>query len=213
MNLICFDLDNTLVDSDKLHIFAFQKVFKEYNLPEVKKSAVKDLFGITADILVKKLFPRLSDKEVKVLVDGHNRYAVKYAEKFIKPFPGVKSVLRKLKESYELGIVSNVSHKEIISTLKSAGIDIKLFDVVIGNDDVAHGKPCPDEILKAEKLTHHNADYMVGDSPYDIIAGRKAGCKTIAVLTGNFSRKRLKEESPDYIIKDLKELLEVLKDA
>ena len=167
--------------------------------------------GLTGDVLVRTIFPKLSDNEVKELVEGHNKYAVKYAKKFIHPFPGVKSVLRNLKKSNKFGVVSNASHNEIIAILKSAKIDINMFEVIIGNDEVKHGKPFPDEILKAERLTHHNVDYMVGDSPYDIIAGKRAGCKTVAVLTGDFSRKRLKEESPDYIIKNLKELQEVLK--
>lgn len=213
MSLICFDLDNTLVDSDRLHIFAFQKTLKDHGFLEVKNDTIKRLLGITADILIKKIFPELPDKEVKILVKEHNKYAVKYAKRFIKPFPGIKAVLKSLKKNYKLGVVSNASHKEISSILKSAGIDAKLFDVIVGNDEVKHGKPCPDEILKAEKLTHHNADYIVGDSPYDIKAGKKAGCKTVAVLTGDFSRKRLKEERPDYIIKNLKELEEVLKNG
>ena len=211
MSLICFDLDNTLVDSDRLHIFAFKKILKEYGLPEVSSDTIKKLLGLTGEVLVKTIFPKLSDKEVKEIVEGHNKYAVKNAKKFIKPFPGVKSILKRLKKKYELGVVSNASHKEITATLKAADIDAKLFDVIVGNDEVEHGKPCPDEILKAEKLTHHNAEYMIGDSPYDIIAGKRANCKTISVLTGDFSRKRLKEENPDYIIKTLKELQEVLK--
>jgi len=213
MSLICFDLDNTLVDSDKLHVFAFKKAFKNYNLPKVKDVVIKNLLGITAKILVKKLFPKLSDKKIRDIVEEHNKYVEKYAKRLIKPFPGVKSLLKKLKKNYELGIISNCSHKEILSILKAAKIDVKLFDVLVGDDDVAHGKPWPDEILKAEKLTHHNADYMIGDSPYDVIAGKKAKAKTVAVLTGDFSRKRLKEEHPDYIIKTLKELPEVLKNG
>lgn len=213
MGLICFDLDNTLVDSDKLHVFAFNKAFKKYKLPRVRDEVIKGLLGLTADILVEKIFPKLSSSEVRAVVKEHNKYSMKYAKEFIKPFPGVKPVLKKLKKDYELGIISNCARKEILSILKAANIDTRIFDVVVGNDEVRHGKPWPDEILKAEKLTHHNADYMVGDSPYDIIAGKKADCKTVAVLTGDFSRKRLKAKHPDYIIKNLKELPEVLKNG
>lgn len=211
MGLICFDLDNTLVNSDKLHVLAFQKAFKNYKLPKVKGHVIIELLGLTADTLVKTIFPYLSDKKIWEVVKEHNKYSVKYAKNFVSPFPGVKQVLKELKKSYELGVVSNCAHKEILSILKASGIDVNLFDIVVGDDEVRHGKPWPDEILKAEKLIHHSADYMVGDSPYDIMAGKKARCKTVAVLTGDYSRKRLKEEKPDYIIKDLKELPGVLK--
>ncbi len=211
MGLICFDLDNTLVDSDKLHVFAFQKAFKNHNLPKVKDHIIKELLGLTGTIIIKTLFHKLSDNKIKEVVKEHNKYSIKHAKSFIKPLPGVKHVLKKLKKHHQLGIVSNCAHKEILAILKAACIDVKLFDIIVGDDEVKHGKPWPDEILKAEKLAHHNADYMVGDSPYDIMAGKKAKCKTIAVLTGDYSRKRLKEENPDYIIKNLKKLPEVLK--
>lgn len=210
MSLVCFDLDNTLVDSDKLHVFTFNKAFKKNDLSEIKASKLVKLFGIVADLIVKKLFPELSEKKVRKVVKDHNDFVVKEAKRFVKTFPGVKKVLKKLKAKHELGVVSNCSHREIKAIVNAAGLG-KFFDVLVGNDDVKHGKPCPDEILKAEKLLHHNADFMVGDSPYDVIAGRKAKATTIAVLTGNFSRKRLKEEKPDYIIKTLRELPEVLK--
>lgn len=213
MRLICFDLDNTLVDSDRLHIFAFQKAFKNYNLPKVKGHVITELLGLTGEILVRTIFPHLSDEKVREVVEEHNKYSVKYAKKFIKPFPDVKNTLKELKKGYGLGVVSNCAHNEILAILKAAKISTKLFEVVVGNDEVRYGKPCPDEILKAEKLTHHNADYMVGDSPYDVMAGKRAKCKTVAVLTGDYSRKRLKEEKPDYIIKNLEELPEVLKNG
>ncbi len=211
MRLICFDLDNTLVDSDRLHIFAFQNAFKNFGLPKVSGHVITELLGLTGDILVKTIFPHLSDEKVREVVEEHNKYSVKYAKKLIRPFPDVKDTLKELKKDYGLGVGSNCAHKEILAILKAAKISAELFEVVVGNDEVRHGKPCPDEILKAEKLTHHNADCMVGDSPYDIMAGKRAKCKTVAVLTGDYSRKRLKEENPDYIIKNLEELPEVLK--
>ncbi len=41
---------------------------------------------------------------------------------------------------------------------------------------------------------------MIGDTIYDIIAGKKAKVKTIAVLTGNHSRKKLQKVNPNLII-------------
>jgi phosphoglycolate phosphatase len=47
---------------------------------------------------------------------------------------------------------------------------------------------------------------IVGDSISDIRAGKAAGTKTIAVLSGIFSFQELAEENPDLIIKDVTEL-------
>jgi phosphoglycolate phosphatase len=52
---------------------------------------------------------------------------------------------------------------------------------------------------------------IVGDSVVDIQAGKFAGAKTIAVLTGLFSRKELEKNKPDFIIKDVNSLPDVLR--
>jgi phosphoglycolate phosphatase-like HAD superfamily hydrolase len=46
----------------------------------------------------------------------------------------------------------------------------------------------------------------VGDSVADVRAGKNAGAKTIAVLSGIFTREELEKEKPDLIINDINEL-------
>jgi len=193
-----------------LHIFAFQEAFKEHKLPEVEDKVIKDLLSIQAENLIKKIYPELDDKKNKEVTKTYKEYLIKYSNRYIKLFPNVLQILKKIKKRYKIALISNTPHKGIISMLNSVGIDTKIFDVIIGTDDVNHGKPDADEILKAEELTKHKAEYMIGDSIYDIIAGKKAGCKTIAVLTGDFSKEELEKEKPDYIINDLSELKDIL---
>ena len=45
MKLVCFDMDNTLVKSDKIHIIAFNKAFQKNNLPKANPKNLKNLFG------------------------------------------------------------------------------------------------------------------------------------------------------------------------
>ena len=152
-----------------------------------------------------------SSLPIKKVMKDHDNLVVKETKKYAKPFFGVKRILQKIRKNYKLALVSNCKHKEMLAILKAVKIDKKLFSVIIGNDEVKHGKPYPDEILKAEKLTHLNAEYIVGDSIYDIIAGKKSKTKIIAVTTGNHSKKELKKYKPDYIISSLRKLPEVLK--
>ena len=51
----------------------------------------------------------------------------------------------------------------------------------------------------------------MGDTMYDIQAGKKAKCKTIAFLAGTQSKKKLQTAKPDVIIKSLKEILALIK--
>jgi phosphoglycolate phosphatase len=51
---------------------------------------------------------------------------------------------------------------------------------------------------------------VVGDHPYDILSGKRAGVWAAGVLTGLAPKKDLKEAGADYIFKDLKELVKAL---
>jgi len=208
--LICLDLDNTIIRSDKAHIIAYNKAFKKNGLPKVKEALLKKKFGRVGKIILKELFPALKDREINKLIKDHNYFLIKETKKYATIIPGAKAALKKLKKKYRIALVTNCSTITLTALLKGAGIDKKIFDIIIGYDKVLHPKPCPDEIIKAEKLLHLRATYMVGDTIYDILAGKKAKVKVIAVLTGNHTKAMLKKKKPYKIIKSIKDLPKIV---
>ena len=65
-------------------------------------------------------------------------------------------------------------------------------------------------VLRAKKLAHASFTskdvYVIGDTPFDVSAGKKAGYKTIAVGTGYASWKELDESRPDHLAKDFRNI-------
>lgn len=208
-DLFCFDLDNTLIDSEKVSVFSYNYAFKKSGFREVEFEKLVKLLGRPHGEIIKMLTKCRDMKVIEKINRDHHRTIIKYADK-AKVLPGVEYTLRQLKKSYELAIISNASHKNILALLRGAKLDKRLFNILIGNDDVEKSKPWPDEILKAEKLLHHEAKFMVGDSIYDVIAGKRAKVKTIAVLSGRYSRSQLRRYKPDYIIKELRDILKII---
>ncbi len=204
--LICFDLDGTLLDTNRLHFVTFNMAFKKNGLRKVRYKEISHLFGLVKREIVKTLFSELSENKLKKILKNKNKFTLEDSHKFVKNFPGVKKSLIVLKKKYDLGIVSNCSHKEIVTLLKNADIDLKLFSVIVGDDDVIRGKPYPDEIFKAKKISGLNVEYMVGDTIYDVKAGKKAKIKTIGVLTGVHDKKILEKEKPWKIIRSVRDL-------
>ena len=205
--LICFDLDETLVSAKRCHWYGFNDAFKKYGLKQVRyKDFWPLLNGRRAHQVAKMLYPKLSDSKIdKIIKEHHKLIGTKYG-KYSKQIGNVNQILKKIKKRFEIALVSNCSHKEINGLLRGAKIDRRLFDVIIGKDDVKKSKPAPDEIFMAEKLTHLNADFHVGDSPYDIIAGKKAKTKVISVLTGVTPKRKLQKLKPYKIIDSIKDL-------
>jgi pyrophosphatase PpaX len=84
-------------------------------------------------------------------------------------------------------------------------------DLVVGADDVTRGKPDPEPVFRALDALDLRAQVehvlFVGDSPFDLRAGRAAGTRTAAVSWGAFERGALEAERPDYFLDALDELL------
>lgn len=209
--LICFDLDETLIRSNKVHILAFNKSFKMNGLKQVPyKKIESELIGKRSEEILNDLYPGLPKKKFKKILRDRTNFVIKETYKYTKQIDNASLILKKLREKYEIGLLSNCRHKEIDALLKGAKIDKKLFDIIIGKDEVKRSKPYPDEIFKAEHLLRRKAVYIIGDSIYDIRAGKKAKVKTIAVLTGNDKLNNIKKEKPYKIIKSIKYLVNIL---
>jgi len=207
--VICFDLDGTLADTTEAHVISFQKAFKKNNLPYKSSIELIDKFGQTADLVVKKLFPEVSGRKLKKVVEDKVESYVKEDFKISKHIPGVAEALEELKKKYKLVLVSNATHPEILSVLKKVGINPRLFDAILGKGEV-HKKPNPHVVEDVEKATGSKVEYFVGDTIYDIKTGKEGHVKTVAVLSGIHDIERLGAENPTIIIKSVALLPEVL---
>ncbi len=203
-------MDNTLIASDKPHIIGYLYAFKKNNLPKVPVKEIKKYFGLVSSEIVKGLFPGIPEQKLKKVLKDNYIYFFKN-RRHLRAFKGIKKTLSLLSKKYTLVLISNCSKKEVLDSVKKTKINPKLFKMMIGSDEVKNPKPYPDEILLAEKKLQQKAKFVIGDSPYDIIAGKKAKAGTIAVLTGNHSKKELKKVNPDFILSNFNQVLKILK--
>ena len=208
--LLTFDLDNTLLNSDKAHVLAYQYALKKLNFKVLKGKEIYIQFGKPKYEVAKAISGSNNLKIIKEITRLHDQYLWTKSYKLSKIIPNVKETLNYLKKKYEIAVISNCSHKSIQRLLKGAGLNKKYFDFLIGDNDVKHPKPWPDELFKAEKLAKENVLYHIGDSIYDTRAAKKAGVKSIAVLSGHYTKEQLKKEKPFKILKDIKELKKIL---
>jgi beta-phosphoglucomutase-like phosphatase (HAD superfamily) len=71
--------------------------------------------------------------------------------------------------------------------------------------EVKNHKPAPDIVLEAAKRLGVSPKecVIVGDSPLDVEAGKRAGSLTVAVLSNLYSRRQLENAKPTVIVEDL----------
>ena len=137
MELLCFDLDNTLIKSTKAHIKAFKKSFTKNQLPKRTEKEILRYFSLESSQLVRILYPELQEKRIAQVVHDHDDILIHETAKKVKAIPEARTTLKKLKKSYKIAILSNCKKKEIIALLKHAQIKKELF--TIGQKDFKLG--------------------------------------------------------------------------
>lgn len=157
--------------------------------------------------MIQKIYPFLSPQKAKEIERDQEHFLLHRTLHHVKAVRGaVRAVTTLQKRGYVLAVVSNCRHRILLALLRAGGFDRTLFSLCVGYDDVAHPKPAPDEIMKAEHLVHLHADYMVGDTPYDILAAKKAKVKAIAVHSGVATLSALKKHRPYALLKSVAEV-------
>lgn len=127
--------------------------------------------------------------------------------------PNVHTTLQKLSKHFQFALITrrNMPKEPIMRELERLGF-IQYFKVIVTSQDVEEPKPSPQAFAKAANqlgVSIHDCA-VVGDAIVDIQAGKSAGAKTIAVLSGLFSREELEKQKPDLIIKDINSLPDLL---
>jgi phosphonatase-like hydrolase len=137
----------------------------------------------------------------------------------VKPEDGAEEVFAALKQQ-DIYVVLNTGYdaKTARSLLAKLGWEEgKQIDLLVTASDVPNNRPKPDMIhyaMEDFRITDGALVAKVGDSAIDIEEGQNAGCGlSIGVTTGAHTREQLAAVNPDYIINNLKELLEIVAKA
>ena len=197
-----FDLDGTLIDSTHLIMEAFRHTMRTHLGTVPDEDRWRAGFG-------RPLRPQLANfardaGQAERMVVTYRDYTDLHHDRLLLPYPGIDDALAGLRrDGARLAIVTSKTHALARRGLARCGL-AGCFDVVIGMDDVTPHKPHPAPVQAALSRLSAAPEraVFIGDSPYDIQAGRAAGVRTAAVLWGAFERERLDRETPDYWLSD-----------
>jgi pyrophosphatase PpaX len=206
---VLFDLDGTLVDSGAIILASFKHAARTVLARDVEEEQIAALVGgSNLHDQMRVLSPAHVDELVRVYRE-HNRPL----HDELEAFEGVEGLMETLSgQGRKLGIVTAKGRQTVDLAFAVLSLE-RYFDAVVTADMTDRHKPDPAPVLKAlELLESEPADAaFVGDSPYDIAAGKAAGVFTVAVSWGKIHpEERLLEASADVLVHSPKELLDVL---
>ena len=186
---VIFDIDGTLVDSNDAHAHAWVDSLAEAG-HHVAFERVRPLIGMGGD----KVLPQLAGIEDDS-PEGQ-RLAARRGEIFreryfpgVQGLPGAQELVSHLaSQGHRLAVASSARKEELEELLRCAGVE-RLIRLRTSSSDAEASKPDPDVIQAAlEQLGCAASEaLMIGDTPYDIEAARRAGIETIAFRSGGWT--------------------------
>lgn len=211
---VIFDVDGTLLDSEKIYMGAWVKVGGEYGytIPQEALLGTRAVSSPVAEQVFKKYcgedFPY---EQILMARKGWIEEMFETTPPEVLVFPHVAQILQWLKDKgYTIAAASSTPFEKTCKHLRHAGL-YDFFDAIVCGDMVEHGKPAPDIFLKAAQLTNTEpADCMVvGDTPADVL-GASAANIPVVLIPDQVPANEQTTALSRYILENISQLPEIL---
>jgi len=205
--LIIFDWDGTLIDSQANIVQCFQLVIDDLKLPARSREQISNIIGLGMREALNLLFPENNSDDYEHMIDRY-RYHF-FASVPSEPFSGAEQVLSSLNDAgYLLAVATGKGRNGLEKALTSTGF--KQYFHVSRCADETRSKPHPQMLEEILDHTGMEVDQaiMVGDTEYDLEMARNAGISSIGVSYGVHASDRLLKHEPITIINEIGALLD-----
>lgn len=210
MQLLIFDLDGTLVDSQLDLALSVNFMLQEMGQKPLSVERIVSYIGHGAKVLVSRaLGAGATESELE---RGNQLFLDYYRQHMLDnttPYDGVREALDQL-QGHKLAVLTNKPVKFSHMMLEGLGMT-PYFSHIYGGNSFENKKPDPVGVLKLMSDLDAPAarTLMIGDSISDVLAGRNAGVWTCGVSYG-FGSPTLRDAPPDLRIDDLRDLPRLL---
>lgn len=184
LRCVVFDMDGTLLDTEKLSVRAWQEGGRKYGY-EIPAQFIMDNFGRSAAAIDQRYLDAFGpDFPIREVRRERMERGLRYFEEDPHPvMDGARELLEHLREKgITTALATSTRYDRATLQMEMVGL-LKWMDVVVTGDMVEHGKPAPDIFLKALAGAGCPPEeaLVVEDSETGARAGLAAGCKTVIV--------------------------------
>ena len=200
LHTVLLDIDGTLLDSNDAHARAWVDAFAAHGYV-VPFEAVRPLIGMGGD----KLIPELTglhpeSPEAKRLAETRGEIFRDRELPTLRATPGARELLERMRSrGLELVVATSAKADEVQALLQQAGV-ADLIEAASSADDAERSKPDPDIVRAALSAVRRPASHslMLGDTPYDVEAARRARVPIIALRCGGWDDAALDGATESY---------------
>ncbi len=203
---IFWDFDGTIADSLNLAIEVTNLLAKKYNLKQVDMSKIDYYKGLTIFELIKEFnlnilnIPKLAIEFKRLIRERVNE---------LELIPNLNEVILKISEYAMQGILTSNSKQNVKIFLENHSL-ANYFCCIFSERQFMGKEFSLRKILRKMKISRSEIIY-IGDEYRDIIAAKRVGIKSIAVLWGFNSLKALKKASPTFFAQEPNHIISIIK--
>ena len=206
---IVFDVDGVLVDSEPLHLWAWEQVMARYGI-DVPEGDLDRFIGLPCTELLRDYQSRVGDRLPDAAWDEKQALFNDVMLTRLQPMPDAGTVMKALyRRGVPLAVASNSPSGRVKEMLAAIGV-WSYVSAAAGIDEVETGKPAPDVYLLACRRlgVDPRQCLAVDDSPTGVAAAAAAGM-TVWGYAHNFSEEVLREAGAQAVIQSLSEVLKI----
>jgi HAD superfamily hydrolase (TIGR01509 family) len=182
---LLFDIDGTLVDTDALHVEAFNQVFEPRGHVFDRERAAKELQGFSNASIRERFLPDESPERQAAIMEEKEAVFRTLVAGRIQPVPGLMALLE-IAQDAGIPVVAVTNAPRLNAEMMLAGLGITdRFQAVVISDELSHAKPHPEPYLEGLRLVQAAADQSVAfeDSRSGIGSASAAGIATVGLRT------------------------------
>jgi len=203
---IFLDLDGTLVDSTDAYVEAATIAFHILKKQAPETQVLLEIpRRMEQHLTLDDITEGTTTKFLPIYLNAYRSIT----ERKNRLLPNVSVTLETLSKRSKLALITmrHVPNQVIQKELDYLGIAQHFSHIVTGLD-TAMPKPSPEALIRCTEALGLDLDdcLIAGDSVIDVQAGKAAGTKTVALLSGLYVRAELEKESPDLILPDVSAL-------
>ncbi len=207
---VAFDLDGTLIDSTEAIVESFFHTFDAIGVSRPPRRQIVNTIGH----LLEDQFAQVTDHDPSECVRIYRAHYAGIACDATDLLPGATECTQQLRDAgLRLAFVTSKKRTYAEMILGHLGL-LEPFECRIGPEDVTHGKPHAEPVLKVLEQLGLPADEMlvVGDTAFDVGAAHNAGVRCVCVTTGYDTRDELAALNPDAVFDTLREVTHYILD-
>ena len=208
IQLVIFDMDGVLVDSEHAITLAAMEALHRRSIP-AQYEDFKPYTGMGERVFIGSVAEKYGVPFCEDMrTDTYAIYCATAAER-VRVFPWARTLPQKLvKNGYKVAIGSAADDIKVQSNIQTIGLDCSLFSAIVTASEVVHKKPDPEIFLRcAEKSGIDPHQCLVFEDAVSGVQAAKAGGMRCISVTSSFDKDTLYAAGADMVLDDLNDAM------